>query len=297
MFEILKSYDFLVVASGVTILAIASAMVGCFSVYKGQSLVGDAIGHAAYPGVVIAFMCFQTRNPLVLTFGAAILGIVAYLTIQSIVNNSKIKLDASLAIVLTGFFGLGVVLKTYTQGNPVYANASQAGLKNYIFGLAAFIMKDDVGIILGFSLFAILIMFLFYKELVVSIFDRDYGHSIGINSKAVDLVLLVMMISLIALGLKSVGAILISSFLIIPCICANQHSKKLKNVLIIAATVGGFSSFIGTFISSAIKGFSTGPTIILTMGSITLLSMVFGQYGLIKHYYMKKRYQSCKKFC
>lgn len=295
MLNILFSYDFLVVATGTTILAIVSAMVGCFSVYRGQSLVGDAIGHASYPGVVLAFICFMTRNPLFLTLGAALLGALAYFTIQAIVRNSKIKLDAALAIVLTGFFGLGMVLKTYTQGNKAFTNASQAGLKNYIFGLAAFIVKDDVKIILIFSALALIIMLLFFKELVVSIFDADYGKSIGIRAKAVDIVLLIMMIALISLGLKSVGAILISSFLIIPCICANQHTKKLKYVLLIAAAVGGFSSFFGTFLSSAVKGFSTGPMIILTMGIITLISMIFGKYGLIKHSYMKKRYKLCGK--
>ena len=282
MIDILFSYDFLVVALGTAILAIASAMVGCFNVYKGQSLVGDAIGHSSYPGVVIAFMCFQSRNPLILMTGAAILGVLAYLTIQVIDYNSKINLNSALAIVLTGFFGLGLLLKTYIQGNPTYINASQAGLKNYIFGLAAFITINDVIIILVCSLIVLLILKLFYRELVVGVFDKYYAKSIGINMVMVDLVLLVMTIILIALGLKSVGAILISSFLIIPCICANQYSKNIKNVLIIAAGVGAVSSFVGTYLSSAIAGFSTGPLIILTMGTITLLSMMIGKYGLIR---------------
>lgn len=282
MINILFSYDFLVVAIGTFILAITSAIVGCFSVYKGQSLVGDAIGHASYPGVVLAFMLFQSRNPIILVFGAAILGSVAYGIIQIINKNSKISLDASLAIVLTGFFGLGIILKTYIQGNPSFAGASQAGLKNYIFGLAAFITKSDVIFISIISLVVLIILGLFYKELIVGIFDRDYGKSIGISSTLIDCILLVMMILIIALGLKSVGAILISSFLIIPCICANQYSRNINKVLIIAGIVGGVSSFIGTYLSSAVKGFSTGPMIILVMGSITLVSMAVGKYGFIR---------------
>lgn len=282
MINILFSYDFLVVAIGTFILAITSAIVGCFSVYKGQSLVGDAIGHASYPGVVLAFMLFQSRNPIILVFGAAILGSVAYGVIQIINKNSKISLDAALAIVLTGFFGLGIILKTYIQGNPSFAGASQAGLKNYIFGLAAFITKSDVIFISIISLVVLIILGLFYKELIVGIFDRDYGKSIGISSTLIDCILLVMMILIIALGLKSVGAILISSFLIIPCICANQYSRNINKVLIIAGIVGGVSSFIGTYLSSAVKGFSTGPMIILVMGSITLVSMAVGKYGFIR---------------
>lgn len=289
MFDILFTYDFQTVAFGTVILAIASAMIGCFSLHKGQSLVGDAIGHSAYPGVVIAFMIFLTRNPLVLLFGAAFMGALAYMSINGIVKYSTIKLDAALAIVLSSFFGLGNVLKSFTQGNPNYANASQAGLKNYIFGSAAFILKEDVYIILAFSLLALSLMVIFYKELVISIFDPSYAKSIGIKSVLIDNVLLAMMIIIISLGLKSVGAILISSFLVIPCVCANQITKKLKPLLIISAIVGACSSFIGTYLSITISGFSTGPTIIVCMCIFTMLSMLFAKYGLIRSIYIKRK--------
>ncbi|WP_273102329.1 metal ABC transporter permease [Bulleidia extructa] len=282
MIEILTSYDFLVVALGTTILAMVSAVIGCFSVYKGQSLVGDAVGHSTFPGIVLIFMIFQSRNPILLTIGAALSAGLAYETIQALVRYSKIKLDAALAIVLSGFFGLGLVLKSYIQGNPNYVNASQAGLKNYIFGLAAFMMKQDVLLIFLVAGICSLILFLFYKELVLSIFDSTYGESIGVSSRLVDRILLMMTIGLIAVGIKSVGAILISSFLIIPCVCAHQHSHRLKQVLIIAAIMAGFSAFLGTFLSSLYHGLSTGPTIILVMGTLTFLSMFFGKNSAIR---------------
>ncbi|MBW9212654.1 MULTISPECIES: metal ABC transporter permease [Terrabacteria group] len=282
MLAVLTSYDFLVVAFGTTVLAMVSAVVGCFSVYKGQSLVGDAIGHATFPGIVLTFMLFQTRNPLLLTIGAALSAGLAYEVIQAFVRHSKIQFDAALAIVLSGFFGLGLVLKSYIQGHPSYVNASQAGLKNYIFGLAAFMMKKDVVLIFIVAGVCSLILFLFYKELVLSVFDATYGESIGISSKLVDRILLIMTIALIAVGIKSVGAILISSFLIIPCICAHQHSHRLKNVLMIASGTAGFSAFLGTFLSSLYRGLSTGPTIILVMGTLTFLSMIFGKNSALQ---------------
>ena len=128
LIQILFSYDFLVVAIGTVLLAIPSAIVGCFSVYKGQSLMADAVGHASYPGVVVAFMLFSIRSSVILTLGAAVFGILAYLTIQLIRKHSVIDFDAALAIVLTGFFGLGMVLKSYLQGNPLYMRASQSCL-------------------------------------------------------------------------------------------------------------------------------------------------------------------------
>ena len=94
LIQILFSYDFLVVAIGTVLLAIPSAIVGCFSVYKGQSLMADAVGHASYPGVVVAFMLFSIRSSVILTLGAAVFGILAYLTIQLIRKHSVIDFDA-----------------------------------------------------------------------------------------------------------------------------------------------------------------------------------------------------------
>ena len=281
IFDIIFSYDFYVVAIGVCILAIASAMVGCFSVYKGQSLVGDAIGHSSYAGVVLAFMIFQTKNPLILTLGAGIIGAISYHTINVIINNSKIRLDSALAIVLSGFFGLGLVLDSFIQGNANFSNASQAGLRNYIFGQASYIMREDIIFISSFSAISIILMLMFYKELIICIFDKDYAKSLGYSTKMIDNVLLVMMISLICVGLKTVGAILISSFLIIPCIAASQHSKNIKNVLILSSIIASVSSFSGVLISSTVDRMSTGPTIIIVMCILTLLSMVLVKYGMI----------------
>ncbi len=273
--KLLLSYDFLVVAIATMILAGSSAIIGCFSVYKGQSLIGDSIGHSAYPGIVLAYMITFSRDPFYLMIGAFIFGIIAYAVIQFISNNSKIDLDASLAIVLTGFFGLGIMLKTYVQGNSIYEGAVQSGLKTYIFGSASYIMKSDIYIISILSIFVLSLCLLFYKELVLNIFDREFAKSIGINNILIDIVLLLMMIVMISVGLKMVGAILISSFLVIPCIFANQFSKNIKNVLFIAFLMAIFSSFMGVYLSVVIKGFSTGPSIVVVMSFLTLLSFIF----------------------
>ena len=289
LIQILFSYDFLVVAIGTVLLAIPSAIVGCFSVYKGQSLMADAVGHASYPGVVVAFMLFSIRSSVILTLGAAVFGILAYLTIQLIRKHSVIDFDAALAIVLTGFFGLGMVLKSYLQGNPLYMRASQAGLKNYIFGSAAFIVKEDIIMIAICAIIATI--------LLASIFDPQFASAIGISMPIVNTVLLLLMVMFIVVGLKSIGAVLISSFLTMPCICANQHSRNLKQVLFIAGSMAGISAFIGTFLSTAYSGVATGPMVIICMGILTVLSMVFGKYGLVAQKRLGKDAKSCQKCC
>lgn len=279
LLELLKSYDFTVVAIGTILLSIASAFVGCMSLHKGQSLIGDTVGHSTFPGIILAYMLSQSRNPLILSIGAAIAGGVAYSFVLGMNRTSKIRLDACLAIILTGFFGLGMVLKSYIQGNKNYANASQSGLQNYIFGQAAYIRKDDVFLILGAAIIVLILFYIFYKELKLFVFDEQYAKSLGFRTSYLNLLLLLMVIILLSVGLKLVGAILISSFLILPAVTANQWSCHLGKVLLISGVSAGVSAFIGTVISSVEVGMSTGPTIILVMGTFAFLSMVIGPYG------------------
>ncbi len=286
--NLLTSYDFLVVAIGTVILSVASGAIGCVSLHKGQSLIGDAVGHAAFPGIVVAFMLFRTRDPLVLNLGALASGALSYALIQLISRGTKAKLDAVLAVILSGFFGLGMVLKSHTQGNSDYAGASQSGLSNYIFGQASYIMIKDVVLISIVAIIALTLLFVFYKEIKVFVFNEEYARTIGIKVSAMYAILLLMVMVLISVGLKVVGAILISSLLIIPAVAANQWSNHFGKVLLVSGLFGGVSAFIGTLLSSLYQGMSTGPTIILIMGSFALLSMLFAPRGAIARYMRSK---------
>lgn len=288
--EILTSYSFLIVAIGTVLLAVAAGAVGCITVLKGQSLIGDAIGHSSFPGIVLAFMLFMQRNPVILLIGAIISGSIAFIFIQVINRNSKVDLDAILAVVLSSFFGFGMVLKSHIQGNPDYRGASQSGIQNYIFGQAAYIMSKDIKIILCVSIPALIILTLFYKEIKLFVFDENYAKTIGLNTKLINGIILVMAMSLIAAGLKFVGAILISSLLIVPAITALQWSNKLSTVLIISGITGGISSLIGTYLSTVYNGMSTGPSIILVMTLFAFFSLLVGPHGLIANLRMRRRY-------
>ena len=286
--SVLSSYSFLVVALGTMLLAAAAGAVGCISVLKGQSLIGDAIGHSAFPGVVLAFMLFMQRNPLILMLGAIFSGTVAYLTIQLMDRHSPLDLDAILAVVLSTFFGLGMVLKSLIQGNPNYAGASQSGLQNYIFGQAAYMMRADIVVISIVAIVSLLLLVLFYKEVKVFVFDPIYSRSIGISDSLMQGIVLVMTMGLIAAGLKVVGAVLIASLLIIPAITAMQWSDSFGKVLFIAALTGGVSAFIGTYISTVYEGMSTGPTIIVVMSILAFLSLIFGPHGMLANLRMRR---------
>ena len=231
--DILTSYTFIIVGSGTFLLAAIAGAVGCITVLKGQSLIGDAIGHAAFPGIVLSFMLFMQREPVLLTLGAVV--------------------------------------------------------SSYIFGQAAYIMKDDVKLIVYVGIPMLVLLILFYKEIKVFLFDEIYASTIGIKTVLLYGIILVMTMGIIATGLKLVGAILISSLLIIPAITALQWSDKFGWVLIIAGVVGGVSALIGTYISTAYEGMSTGATIILIMGSLAIISLVIGPHGMIKNLRMRRQ--------
>lgn len=289
MLNILYSYSFWVVSIGTVLLAIAAAVIGSLNLYKGQSLIGDAIGHATFPGIVLAFMLMQTREPTILLFGAMATGGICYLLIQLGANFSKVQLDTLLAVFFSGFFGLGMALKSLIQGNSSFQNASQSGLENYIFGQAAYMLEQDVKLIGIITLVVIALFVIFRRQLVLFIFDKQFASSIGINVRMIELILLILTIAVVSVGLKAVGVILISSFLILPCVCANHWSKKLTTVLVISCVCAIFSTLLGVLFSSLYTGLSTGPTIILIMGSITLLSMAFGKYGYFANKFIRPK--------
>lgn len=277
--DILISYSFLVVALGTMLLAFSAGAVGCLTVIKGESLIGDAIGHASFPGIVLAFMAFGSRDPVLLLLGAFGSGALAFFYIHMMKDHSTLELDAVLAITLSTFFGFGMVLKTYVQGNALYQGASQSGLQTYIFGQAAYILKSDVYLMLVVSALSLALLCLCYKELKVYLFDEVYAQTIGVRRVYMHVVMLVATMCLIATGLKVVGSILIAALFILPAIIGLQWAHTFSRVLWIAALSGALCAFLGTYVSTLYEGMSTGPTIILWLSGLAFFSLVFGPRG------------------
>lgn len=270
MMSLIKLYSFQIVVIGTILLAITSALVGTLNVYKNQALIGDALGHSTLPGIVLAFMLTRQRNPLILLLGAMATASLSYYLIEYSNKNSNIEPDANMAIYLSGFFGLGLVLKSFIQGNPSYANASKAGLDKYIFGQAAYLQKNDITLIFIVFIICLGIITFFYRDIKCYLFDSELANLIGVNTKLLDHLILFMTILVIGVGIKAVGVILISSLLIIPIITASKLSNNFLGVLGISALLSAIASIIGSAISTLYQGFSTGPTIIIVQGLIAL---------------------------
>ena len=281
------NYTLIVVGIGSALLGIISGALGTYAVLRRQSLLGDAISHAALPGIALAFLLTGSKTPLILVFGAALAGWVGTLLILSIVKLTRIKYDSALGLVLSTFFGFGLVLHTLIQRN---GNANQAGLDTFLFGQAASLLERDVltmGILGGIAL---LIMSLFWKELKLLVFDEGFATSIGLPVRALDILLTSLLTVAIVLGLQAVGAVLMSAMLVAPAVAARQWTDRLGHMVLIAALFGAIAGVSGTLLSSSASRLPTGPTIVLCATLFVGLSFALApNRGLVWHWVRHRR--------
>ncbi len=267
-----SDYTLQVITLGTVILGAICGVLGSFAVLRKQSLLGDAISHAALPGIVLAFLWTGTKNPLVILLGALVSGIIGSFWIRGIVKRTHLKSDTALGLILSLFFGFGMLLLTHVQKMP---NANQAGLDKYLFGQAATLLKSDVYlliIVLGLSL---LVLFTFWKELKVMLFDVDFTKTLGFNIRFLDILITSFIVIAIVLGLQTVGVVLMSAMLLAPAAAARQWTNKLSLMITLGAVFGGFSGFLGTAISASTHNLSTGPVIVLVASFFVLISFIF----------------------
>ena len=285
--ELLFDYTLRNVAFGSGLLGIVSGFLGTIVVLRRQSLLGDAMSHAALPGIALAFLIFSTKNTSILLLGAGVTALIATLFIYLTVNSSKIKFDSSLAIWLSTFFGLGLVFLTIIQRYP---NAQQAGLDKFLFGQAAALTHSDVRIMFILSLISVFFVLLLWKEIKILIFDPSYAKSLGINIRMIDSVVITLIIIAIMIGLQTVGVILMSSMLIAPALAARQWTDRFSLMVTLSAIFGITAGISGSILSSKIEKMPTGPAIIVCVSIIVIFSIFFSpKYGVISQQIRTRR--------
>lgn len=265
-------YTLIIVATGAAFLGTVSGALGTYAVLRRQSLMGDAISHAALPGIAFAFLLTGTKTHLLLILGATISGWVGTVIIMAIVKLTRIKYDSALALILSTFFGFGLVLHTLIQRS---GNANQAGLDTFLFGQAATMLKRDVVTIGILGGIALIIMLIIWKELKLLIFDEGFAASIGLPIKRLDVLLTSLLVIAIVIGLQAVGAVLMSAMIVAPAVAARQWTDRFSLMVFLAAIFGALSGVIGAIISSSGAHIPTGPTIILTATLFVLISITF----------------------
>jgi manganese/zinc/iron transport system permease protein len=265
-------YTLRTVALGVAVLGAVSGALGSFAVLRRQALLGDAMSHAALPGIVLAFLLTGQRDPLILLLGAGATAWLGAVLLLGITRTTRIKEDSGLALILAVFFGLGLVLLSISQRNP---NAAQAGLSSFLFGQAAAMVTRDVITIAVIGAGALLIVGIFWKQFKLISFDPDFAASIGIPVRRLSVLLTSLIIVAIVLGLQTVGVVLMSAMLVAPAAAARQWTNRLGVMVLLAALFGAFAGVTGAVISSTARGLSTGPTIVLCVSVIVVVSLLF----------------------
>ncbi|MEX0620738.1 MAG: metal ABC transporter permease [Solirubrobacterales bacterium] len=263
------SYTDSVVLVGAVILGTAAGVLGAFAVLRQRSLVGDALSHAALPGVCIAFIATGAKDATTLALGAAVVGLIAAGLILAIERTGRIRPDAAIGVVLTGFFSLGIVMLTFL-GN--FNNSSQAGLDTYLFGQAAGLLVSDLTVMGLLCVVSLGLVAFAFRPLKTALFDLSFAGSVGLPVRLLEFAMTALLVVAIVIGVRTVGAILMVAMLIVPTVTARQVTNRLSTLLPVAGITGAVVGTAGSLISTG-AGVPTGPVIVL-VGFVVVMSAI-----------------------
>jgi manganese/zinc/iron transport system permease protein len=278
---------------GCMLMCLGAALIGVLVFLRKQSLIGEALSHAAYPGVIFGVLIageFSIFSPddsaltlLILScaFFTALLGLWI---VRWLEKTMGVASDAALCFVLSGFFGIGLTFASEVQFayTPLYKQ-----VVNYLYGQAA--TMTDVHILIYGILASVIILVIFslFKELKVLTFDSKYAKSLGMPVHWIDSVIFTLVGLAIIVGIRSVGVVLMSAMLIAPAAAARQFTNHLSTLFVLAAFFGIISGYLGNFLSvewtaslaaaypSARIILPTGPMIVIVASFICVCSLFF----------------------
>lgn len=290
--SLLTDYTIQTVIMGAVLLGISSGVLGSFAVLRQQSLLGDALAHAALPGVCLGFL-LTGRNLAGLLAGALLTGTLAALVVMVLLRRSRLKTDAALGSVLSVFFAAGVVMLTFIQRQ---GNASQGGLDAFLFGQAAAILRSDLWVMGAITLLALGLVALLWKELKLITFDPLFAASLGLPVRVLEGLLTAMIAFAVVIGLQMVGVVLMAAMVIAPAVAARQWTHRLETMVVLSAVFGATGGTIGALISATRRGLATGPLIILAMSALVLVSLLFSpERGILWDLWQRTRYRRSLK--
>ncbi|WP_423299173.1 metal ABC transporter permease [Glutamicibacter nicotianae] len=262
-------YTFMVRALLVTIIAAAlCAVLSCWLVLIGWSLMGDAVSHAVLPGVVLAYIA---GAPFAL--GALVFGFLAVALIGGVRDTTKLKEDAAIGIVFTTLFSIGLVLISVTP--------SHVDLNHIIFGNLLGVSDSDLWqvVLLGAITFAILV--LKRKDFTLYAFDQTHAHALGMSPRLIGAVLLGLLAMTSVVALQAVGVILVVAMLIIPGATAYLLTDRFGKILVIAPVLATCAGILGVYVSYYLDA-STGGMVVLAQAMIFAIAYLFSpKQGLI----------------
>ncbi len=275
----LADYNTRVVLLGSLLLGMVSGAVGSFMVLRKRAMISDVVSHAALPGIVAAFMVMTVlggdgKTWLALLAGALFSGLLGMAAVHVITSSVKVKQDAALGVVLSVFFGAGVVLLGFTQRMK---SGSSAGLESFIYGKTASMLASDAWLLAGSALVAALICLAFFKEFRLVCFDAEFARAQGWPVRRVDALLTGLVVVVTVIGLQAVGLILMIALLITPAVTARFWTDRLGAMVIIASVLGGLACVTGAALSALFPRVPAGSVIVLSCSALFLVSLLVGR--------------------
>lgn len=270
-----QSINVVYVLAGCILLGTTSGMVGCFAFLRKRALIGDALAHAALPGVCGAFMLTGTKDPLVILIGAMISCWFGAYSVEWITRYTRCKEDSALGMVLSVYFGLGILMLTRIQQSGA---AAQSGLDHFLFGKAAALVLRDIEVIGGVSVIMLAVIILGFSRFKAVAFDPDFATAIGLPRKFIVVTLATMVVLTVGIGLQTVGVVLIAALLITPAAAARYWTDNLSRMVILAGVFGGLSGAVGAYVSYLSPRMPTGPWIVVSVSTMFLISIMFSPH-------------------
>lgn len=268
-FQDLMTYNFLQKALITSIMVgIICGVIGSFIVLRGMALMGDAISHAVLPGVAISYML-----GISFFYGAVVTGLLTAFGIGAISQNSRIKNDSSIGLVFSAAFALGIILITKA--------GSATDLTQILFGNVLSVRTSDMWLTLIIGTIVILVVVVFFKELLVSSFDETMAAAYGLKTRVIHYAIMFLLTLVTVASLQTVGVILVVSMLITPASTAYLLTNRLSVMVVLAAFFGALSSVIGLYFSF-LYNLPSGPVIALATTGIFLIAFLFApKQGII----------------
>lgn len=283
---------------GCMLMCMAAALVGVIVFLRKESLLGESLSHAAYPGVLIGVIVAGTLGfdeadelsvALLILCGAFITALAGLAFIHFLERHVNVRNDSALCFVLSAFFGIGLTLASDVQFSFTSLYRLSQG---YLYGQAASMGDFHIFVYGVLCLLIIAIIVVLYKELQLIIFDRDYAKSLGVQAATIDALVFVLIALAVIIGIRSVGVVLMSAMLIAPAAAARQYTQKTYAMLVLAAFFGLISGFFGNYLSvefarlpflaDARLAWPTGPMVVIVASTICLLSLMFApERGLL----------------
>ncbi|MFO7774303.1 MAG: metal ABC transporter permease [Candidatus Hydrogenedentota bacterium] len=277
------------VTLGCMVIGLSAGVLGCFAFLRRRSLLGDALAHAALPGVCVAFILTGTRNPLVIMLGAVVACWLGAVSIDAITRYTRCKEESALGMVLSVFFGVGILLLTHIQHT---GGAAQAGLERFLFGQAAAMQPDDLGVLSVASVLMLAATAVGYRHFKLASFDPEFMEALNLRRRWASLAMATLLVLAVAIGLQAVGVVLMAAMLVTPAAAARYWTHHLSVMLALAGVFGAISGAIGAYISYLQAGMPTGPWMVVAVSVIFGVSVLFApRQGLVARGLRTRRFR------